>query len=92
MRTVGIRELKQNASAVVEQVASGTTFVITDRGREVATLAPLKKTMLQRMRAEGRIRPASRSANELGPAPKPLKALNVSLSASIIAARDDERY
>jgi prevent-host-death family protein len=92
MRTVGIRELKQNASAVIEEVSEGAVFVVTDRGRAVATLAPLKKTVLEGMQAEGRIRPARRTAKELGPALKPLKRIEATLSALIIEAREKERY
>ena len=36
MSEVGIRALKQNASAVVAEAASGETVTITDRGRPVA--------------------------------------------------------
>ncbi|MGH7722660.1 MAG: type II toxin-antitoxin system Phd/YefM family antitoxin [Candidatus Dormibacteria bacterium] len=38
---MGIRDLKQNASAIVRRAASGETLEITDRGRPVAKIAPL---------------------------------------------------
>lgn len=41
MATVGIRELKAHLSRYVEKAAEGESVVITVRGREVATLAPL---------------------------------------------------
>ena len=41
MADVGIRALKQNASAVVAEAAAGATVTITDRGRPVAQLTPL---------------------------------------------------
>lgn len=41
--TVGIRALKQNASAVVARVAAGETLTITDRGRPVARIVPLER-------------------------------------------------
>src|SRR5262245_41752831 len=39
---VGIRELKDNASAVIRRVAAGETIRITDRGRTVARIVPLR--------------------------------------------------
>jgi len=41
MESVGIRALKQNASAVVARAAAGESIEITDRGRPVARLVPL---------------------------------------------------
>ena len=41
--TIGIRALKQNASAVVARVAAGETLTITDRGRPVARIVPLER-------------------------------------------------
>lgn len=39
-QSVGIRELKQNASAVIARVRSGETLVVTDRGVPVARIIP----------------------------------------------------
>lgn len=40
MRSVGIRELRQNLSRYIEEVRHGESFVVTERGREVARLTP----------------------------------------------------
>jgi prevent-host-death family protein len=40
MKPVGVRELRQNLSRYLTQVKQGETFVVTERGREVARLAP----------------------------------------------------
>ncbi|MEP6814048.1 MAG: type II toxin-antitoxin system prevent-host-death family antitoxin [Marmoricola sp.] len=40
MDRVGVRELRQNASKLLERVAAGETLVITNNGREVARLVP----------------------------------------------------
>ncbi|MGX6447325.1 type II toxin-antitoxin system Phd/YefM family antitoxin [Patulibacter sp. S7RM1-6] len=40
-REVGIRELKNHASAVVDEVIGGTSVVVTRRGRAVARLVPM---------------------------------------------------
>ena len=42
METVGIRELKAKLSHYLQRVSNGATLVVTDRGREVATIAPVK--------------------------------------------------
>lgn len=38
MKTVGIRELRQNASQVIEAAASGATFQVTNHGRQTGVL------------------------------------------------------
>ena len=40
MRSVGIRELRQNLSRYIDAVRDGESFVVTERGREVARLTP----------------------------------------------------
>ena len=40
MRTAGIREVRQNITALLEQVKKGREVTITDRGRVVARLVP----------------------------------------------------
>lgn len=86
MADVGIRALKQNASAVVAEAAAGATVTITDRGRPVAQLTPLPATRLQQLLESGRARPARRRIDTLQP-PKP----GPSLSAELAAMRADER-
>jgi prevent-host-death family protein len=40
MRTVGVREARQNLSALLDEVRKGREVVITERGRPVAKLVP----------------------------------------------------
>ncbi|HEU4736054.1 MAG TPA: type II toxin-antitoxin system prevent-host-death family antitoxin [Solirubrobacterales bacterium] len=40
MNHVGVRELRQNLSRYLIQVKAGESFVVTERGREVARLMP----------------------------------------------------
>jgi prevent-host-death family protein len=87
VREVGIRALKQNASAVVASAAAGETVTITDRGRPVAILTPLPSSPLQTMLVDGRARPARRSITELT-SPE----VGVSVSGELAAMRDAERY
>ena len=40
MRTAGVREARQNLSALLDEVRKGREIVITERGRPVAKLVP----------------------------------------------------
>jgi prevent-host-death family protein len=84
---VGIRALKQNASAVVAQAAAGDVVTITEHGRPVAQLIPLPATTLDGLTSAGRVRPARRRLRDL-PAPK----AGPSLSEALRAQREAERY
>lgn len=84
MAEVGIRALKQNASAVVAEAAAGTTVTITDRGRPVAQMTPIPTSRLEALLEAGRARAARRPLRELGPpAPGP------SLSQELRSMRSD---
>ncbi len=65
MTEVGIRALKQNASAVVANAAAGETIQITDRGRPVAQLSAIPSSPLQRLLIAGRARPPRRRLGDL---------------------------
>jgi prevent-host-death family protein len=55
MRKAGIRELRQNASALIRRVIAGETIEVTERGRPVARIVPLQvRSVLDQMVAEGR--------------------------------------
>lgn len=87
MAEIGIRALKQNASAVVARAAAGETMTVTDRGRAVARLTPLRTSPLEQAVEAGVARPARLSMTAL-PAPVP----GPSLSGALGEARDAERY
>lgn len=40
MESVGVRELRQNLSKYLSEVKGGGSFIVTERGREVARLVP----------------------------------------------------
>ncbi len=67
MYSVGIRELQQNAGAVVARAEAGETIVVTHRGRAVARLVPERGRGLDALRAAGLIRSATRSLDDLPP-------------------------
>lgn len=87
MSEVGIRALKQNASAVVADAASGETVTITDRGRPVARMTAIPSSRLAALIDAGRARPARRSIADL-PAPEPGPALSAALAEMREAERD----
>jgi len=91
MSEVGVRALKQNASAVVAEAAAGGEVTITDRGRPVAQLVPISATRLEALVASGRARPARRPLAELPP-PARRRSGQPTLSETLAEMRDAERY
>lgn len=67
-----MRELKQNASAVVAEAAAGEEITITVRGQAVARLLPIAQSGLEGHVASGRVRPPTASLATL-PAAMPLE-------------------
>lgn len=69
---IGIRELRDSLSRQLAAVREGRTITVTDHGRPIARLVPVDApTRLERLREEGRVRPASRRKR---PAPEPVPA------------------
>jgi prevent-host-death family protein len=76
MRTAGIREVRQNLSALLREVRKGREIVITDRGEPVARLAPP---------SEGSARPFP----DLRPFRRGLPRVEPPLSAAVLDDRAD---
>lgn len=91
MTEVGVRALKQNASAVVAAAAAGEVVTVTDRGRPAAFLSPIPATRLGTLLATGLARPPRR-AGGITALPEPTTDPAIDLGAALHAARDDERY
>ena len=79
---VGIRELRQNLSVYLERVKAGETLEVTDHGRPVANLEPIRApelTGLALLETEGAIWPAKFDHRNLPPIPsipgRPLSAI-----------------
>jgi len=67
---IGIRELREGLSAALRRVRTGETLEVTDRGRPIAKIVPVREdSPLADLIAQGLIKPRSRS----GPFPPPLK-------------------
>jgi prevent-host-death family protein len=52
--TVGIRELRQQASAVLRRVVEGEVIDVTDHGHPIARIVPLRPSVLDQLVLEGR--------------------------------------
>lgn len=91
MKSIGIRELRQNASRYLRLVEAGETLEVTDRGRPVALLVPPPSgTGYDRLVGEGRIRQGDGRLAELGP-PLPPRSGRPPLSEVLEDLRRDER-
>ena len=53
--SVGIRELRQQASRVLDLVKKGEVIIVTERGRPIAEIVPIKKSKLQILLDQGAI-------------------------------------
>lgn len=72
MTEVGVRELRQNASALLRRVAEGESIDITLHGRIVARLVPPgspPRVSLDRLVSEGRARAGRGPLTDLLPVP-----------------------
>lgn len=55
MNRVGVRDLRDNVSAVLRRVAAGEPVEVTDHGHPIARIVPLRyRNALDQMVAEGR--------------------------------------
>ena len=80
VKQIGIRELNQHASRVIDRVRNGEVIEVTDRGRPVARVVPISDSpgLLGRLVQEGRAVPPSAR----GKIPLPPAAGNIGRSAS----------
>ncbi len=91
MRSIGIRELRQQASRYLREVERGETIEVTDRGRPVARLVPVQRAgQLEELEASGRLTVASGDTLELGPPLAPAAGTALP-SEELAAVRSHER-
>lgn len=92
MQRIGVRELNQRTSQVIERVKRGQVVEVTDRGKLVARLVPVEagRTLLDRLVAEGQ----AVAPTATGPIPMPVVVGDPTLdvAAELAAARDEERW
>ena len=93
--SIGIRELRQQASVYVDLAEKGQTVDITNRGRLVARLVPARdvESPLERLVAAGILRPAEDPGSllDIEPAP-PVPEGQPTASEILLQMREEERY
>jgi prevent-host-death family protein len=87
MERVGVRELRQNLSVYLRRVQAGESLEVTEHGHPIAVLAPRREpeSVYDRMVAEGRLRPATRSFDDLE---LPLGPVSTAGTDALAADRD----
>ncbi len=88
---IGLREANQHFSRIVRAVRKGEEVLLTDRGRPIARVTPVprlseQEASIQRMIAEGLLRPAEKR----GPMPprKPIRIKGPPIVETIREERD----
>ncbi len=91
---VGIRELRQQASAVLKRVVDGEVIEVTDHGHPIARIVPLRPGVLDQLVLEGRATEATGDLldlmDELG-LPQPAEVGRQMPSQALAELRADER-
>jgi prevent-host-death family protein len=93
VRQIGIRELNQHTSQVLDRVRAGEEIEITDRGVPIAELRPARgaPAALARLAAEGRLTKATVDPVVLASLPT-APADDVSVADLLAADREAERW
>jgi prevent-host-death family protein len=90
MESVGVKELRQNASVLLRRVAAGESILVTDRGRPVARLSPVSRSGIAELRAAGLVHEPHRSMRD-APPPVELNEGQITAAEALAVARVDER-
>ena len=88
MERIGVRELRQHASRYLARVASGESLEVTDRGRPVALLVPVRGDDWQDLLAAGRVVRPTQDGDVVDEAPSDF---GIDASATLSAVRENER-
>ena len=91
---LGLREANQRFSKAIKAVRAGKEVVLTERGRPVAVIKPIKNEVareatLQAMVDEGLITPAARKGPMPAPRWRPMNVTGKPLSQTILDDRED---
>jgi prevent-host-death family protein len=88
MERIGVRELRQHASRYLARVMGGETLEVTDRGRPVARLVPVRNNAWEDLVAAGKVTLAVEDADVADEAPRDY---GVDTSQTLAVMRADER-
>jgi prevent-host-death family protein len=93
MMSIGIRELRQNASRYMRLVKAGQRVAVTERGTLVAYLVPAagSGSLLDQLAAGGEYEPPTSRILDLLP-PPPVPEGKRPLSEVVEELRDEERW
>lgn len=87
----GVRELRQSASQILDQVKDGIVVEITEHGVPVARLVPIKNSLYEEYIESGLIIPAVNS--DWRPTKNPIKIKGNKTSTEVLLElRAEERY
>ena len=91
---LGLRQANQQFSKAIKAVRAGKEVVLTERGRPIAVIKPIKdadtqQAALQQMADEGLITLPSRKGPMPAPRWKPVKVKGKPLSQTIIEDREE---
>lgn len=92
MATIGVRDLRQNASKYLARVEAGEVLDVTNHGRLVARLVPVPGESQERQKliAIGVLTPARRPHLIASGRPRPLRDRQRSASDTLAEMRDDQ--
>jgi len=91
LQSVGVRDLRQNASKVLDAVKAGSIIEITEHGIPVARLAPITRSLYDEYLESGLIKPAENP--DWRPHPGRVKIKGTKTSTEILMEmRAEERY
>ena len=91
---LGLREANQRFSKAIKAVRAGKEVVLTERGRPIAVIKPIKtkdavEIAMQAMVDEGFLKPASRKGTTPTPRWRPVPVKGKPLSQTVIDERED---
>ena len=91
---LGLREANQQFSKAIKAVKAGKEVVLTERGKPIAVIKPLKsredeQAVIRRLEAEGILRPALKRGPMPKPTWKPVRVKGKPLSQTISEERDE---
>jgi prevent-host-death family protein len=89
--TVGVRELRQAASQILDQVKDGVVVEITEHGVPVARIVPITRSIFEEYIENGRINPA-RNPKRVFTMPKGKISKGKQLSEILIEERRTAKF